>query len=97
MAAERTGGVLAEPAPFVLQQSLGDFAVNYELNAYCDDTDDMPRRYSELHRNILDLFNEYGVQIVTPSYERDPPQPKLVARDNWYEAPAAAPEPGGTK
>jgi hypothetical protein len=28
--------------------------------------------YTALHRNILDVFNEYGVQIMTPAYERDP-------------------------
>ncbi|MGH8624740.1 MAG: hypothetical protein ACREYC_05550 [Gammaproteobacteria bacterium] len=26
----------AQPPPFVLQKSLGDFAVTYEINAYCD-------------------------------------------------------------
>jgi len=36
MAAERTPGLKKEPGPFVRQQSLGDFAVSYELNVYCD-------------------------------------------------------------
>ncbi len=36
MAAARTPGLLREPPPFVLQQSLGDFCVTYELNVYCD-------------------------------------------------------------
>jgi small-conductance mechanosensitive channel len=97
MAAERTAGVLAEPAPFVLQQSLGDFAVNYELNVYCADADAMPRRYGELHRNILDVFNEYGVQIMTPNYRADPAEPRLVPREHWYDAPAVAPESDGAK
>ena len=35
-AAERTPGLLREPAPFVLQKSLGDFCVVYEINVYCD-------------------------------------------------------------
>jgi small-conductance mechanosensitive channel len=34
VAAERTSGLLKDPALFVLQTSLGDFAVSYELNAY---------------------------------------------------------------
>ena len=36
MAAERTPDVLREPPPFVLQKALGDFAITYELNGYCD-------------------------------------------------------------
>ena len=47
--------------------------------------------YTALHRNILDVFNEYGVQIMTPAYEGDPEQPKVVASHDWYLAPARAP------
>ncbi|TLM99170.1 mechanosensitive ion channel family protein, partial [bacterium] len=88
LAAERTPGLLREPAPFVLQKSLGDFAVNYELNAYCDDPHAMARLYTAMHRNILDVFNEHGVQIMTPAYEGDPEIPKVVPRDQWYLSPA---------
>ena len=45
--------------------------------------------YTDLHRHILDVFNEYGVQIMTPAYEGDPEQPKLVPKDQWYASPAA--------
>ena len=75
----------------MLQKALGDFAVTYELNAYCDKPRAIGRLYSQLHRNILDVFNEYGVQIMTPSYESDPEQAKVVSRDNWYAAPAGPP------
>lgn len=44
--------------------------------------------YTDLHRNILDLFNEYGVQIMTPAYEGDPAEPKVVPKDKWFESPA---------
>jgi small-conductance mechanosensitive channel len=87
-AANRTEGLLKEPKPFVLQTALGDFAVTYEINVYCDAPALMPRLYTALHRNILDVFNEYGVQIMTPAYEGDPEQPKLVPREAWYQAPA---------
>ncbi len=90
-AASRTSGLLAKPKPFVLQQALGDFAVTYEINAHCNDANNMAQIYSALHRNILDVFNEYGVAIMTPSYEADPPEPKLVPKDQWYAAPAAPP------
>jgi small-conductance mechanosensitive channel len=91
MAAERTQGLLRDPSPFVLQQALGDFAVTYELNVYCDQPQAMPRLYHELHRSILDVFNEYGIQIMTPAYEGDPEQPKLVPREQWFMAPASLP------
>ena len=48
----------------------------------------MPQRYAALHRNILDVFNEYGVQIMTPAYEGDPQEPKVVPREKWFPAPA---------
>ena len=92
MAADRTPGLLKEPTPFVYQKSLGDFCVTYELNAYCDNAQAMASLYSEMHRNILDVFNEYGVQIMTPAYEGDPEQPKMVQRKDWYAAPAAPPK-----
>lgn len=90
-AAQRTTGLLSEPQPFVQQTGLGDFAVNYELNVHCGNADNLPGKYSELHRNILDVFNEFGVQIMTPNYESDPAQPKLVTKEHWYDAPAIAP------
>jgi len=87
-AAARSSRVLKEPKPFVLQKRLGDFAVTYELNAYSDQPNSMGAGYTELHRNILDMFNEYGVQIMTPAYEGDPDRPKVVPRAHWYAAPA---------
>ena len=90
MAADRTEGTAREPRPFVLQNKLGDFAITYELNVYTHDVSRMPVLYSELHRNILDVFNEYGVQIMTPAYEGDPEVPKVVERKDWTLAPAAA-------
>jgi small-conductance mechanosensitive channel len=91
LAAKRTDGLLEEPRPFVLQTALADYAVNYELNVYCSDPRQMMPLYTALHRNIQDVFNEHGVQIMTPSYEADPPDAKIVPRDQWYTAPAAPP------
>jgi small-conductance mechanosensitive channel len=87
-AASRTQGVQMEPAPFVLQKALGDFCVTYEINVFCDNAQEMNRLYTALHQNILDIFNEYGVQIMTPSYVADPPQAKVVPGDQWFLAPA---------
>jgi small-conductance mechanosensitive channel len=92
-AAARTPRLLREPPPFVLQRSLDDFAVKYELNVYSDKPQESLKLYSALHRNILDLFNEHGVQIMTPAYERDPESPKVVPRDQWYAPPSEPPSP----
>ena len=66
-----------------LKDSLGDFAVNYEINVFCDDVINIKSHYSNLHQNILDVFNENNVQIMTPAYEYDPEIPKVVPRDQW--------------
>jgi small-conductance mechanosensitive channel len=92
-AAVRTPGLAPSPPPFVLLKRLGDFAVTYELNVYCSDVKAMNALYTALHRNILDVFNEYGVQIMTPAYEGDPAEPKVVPPKEWYAAPASAPGP----
>lgn len=93
MAAERTPRLLREPAPFVLQLSLNDFAVTYELNVYCDQPSEMDRLYADLHRSVLDVFNEFGVQIMTPAYVADPAEPKVVAQEEWFAKPAEAAAP----
>jgi small-conductance mechanosensitive channel len=93
MAAERTPGLLREPAPFVLQLSLKDFAVTYEINVYCDLPSEMDRLYAQLHRSVLDVFNEYGVQIMTPAYIADPAEPKVVPQEQWFAKPAEASAP----
>ena len=92
LAADRTPGLLKKPAPFVLHKSLGDYAVNYEINAYCNNPNSMSQLYTALHRNILDLFNEYGVAIMTPAYVADPAEPKVVSKEQWYAAPAEPPK-----
>jgi small-conductance mechanosensitive channel len=83
MAADKTEGILKEPAPFVLKTSLGDYAVNYEINAYCRDVPEILKHYNDLHQNILDVFNENNVQIMTPSYVLDPEIPKVIPKDQW--------------
>jgi small-conductance mechanosensitive channel len=92
-AAARTQNLWREPSPYVLQKLLGDFCITYELNVYTDTPHAMEILYTNLHRNILDVFNEYSVQIMTPAYERDPEQPKIVPKEQWFAAPAQSPHP----
>jgi small-conductance mechanosensitive channel len=90
-AAGRTPGLAHDPPPYVRQQALGDFAVTYTLFGFCKVPKEMFRIYSDLHGNILDLFNEHSVQIMTPAYEGDPEKPKVVPREEWFLPPAKAP------
>jgi len=67
-AAAATKNVLTDPEPFVLQTSLNDFYVTYEVNAFTGAANKMAETYSELHQNIQDKFNEAGVEIMSPHY-----------------------------
>lgn len=69
-AALATKGIMNDEGhkPFVLQTSLDDFYVAYQINAYTDESHRMAGIYSELHQNIQDKFNEGGVEILSPHY-----------------------------
>ena len=95
-AARRTPGVLMDPAPQVFQVALSDFYPEYRL--VCQAVPDQPRPRAEvmslLHANVQDVFNEHGVQIMSPHYLGDPAQAKVVPREQWYAAPAKPPASG---
>ena len=67
-AARATPDVVEEPEPFVLQTSLNDFSVTYELNAYIKEVKQLARIQSGLHQNIQDKFHEAGIEIMSPSF-----------------------------
>ena len=67
-AAQATPHLLNEPKPFILQTSLDDFYVSYELNAYTDHPLMMTATYSHLHQNIQDKCNEHDIEILSPHY-----------------------------
>ncbi len=48
----------------------------------------LPRLKSDLHANILDVFNENHVQIMTPSYVADPEAPKIAPTADVKEVAA---------
>jgi small-conductance mechanosensitive channel len=72
-AALRTEFILHEPLPFVLQTSLDDFYVSYQINGYTKEPNQQVVIYSHLHQNIQDVCNERGIEILSPHYryERD--------------------------
>ncbi len=67
-AAKTTTNIVAEPAPFVLQTSLDDFYVSYQINAFTDQANLMAVIYGELHQHIQDAFAVAGVEIMSPHY-----------------------------
>lgn len=67
-AASLTELISETPEPFVLQTSLNDHHVAYQLNAYTTEPGKMALIYSDLHRNIQDVFREAKVEILSPEY-----------------------------
>jgi small-conductance mechanosensitive channel len=92
-AARRTPGVLSDPAPRVFQTALSDFYIEYRL--VCQAIPAQPRPRAEvldaLHANIVDVFNEHGVQIMSPHYLADPAAAKVVAPGDLFAAPTNSP------
>ncbi len=89
-AATRTPGIVQTPQPRVFQTALSDFYPEYRLVAHAVPTEPKSRAelLTALHANIQDVFNEYGVQIMSPHYVADPEQSKWVPRDQWFTSPA---------
>lgn len=96
-AASRTAGILQTPRPQVFQTALSDFYPEYRLVAQAVPSEPRPRAelLSLLHANVQDVFNEYGVQIMSPHYLGDPEHEKRVPKEGWYAAPAQAPHDQG--
>ncbi len=90
-AADRTEMLLKEPKPFVLQTSLDDFYVSYQINAYTKEANKQALIYSKLHENIQDCCNEAGIEILSPHYRaaRDGNMTTIPADylDKDYKAP----------
>jgi small-conductance mechanosensitive channel len=95
-AARRTPDIARQPEPFVRQTALSDYYVEYRLVAYTPVENPAQRVdvLNKLHANIQDVFNEHGVQIMSPHYMMDPKEPQVVPKDKWYAAPARPPTGG---
>ncbi|HEY2630429.1 MAG TPA: mechanosensitive ion channel domain-containing protein, partial [Usitatibacter sp.] len=92
-AAHRTEKISQQHEPVVRQTALSDYYIEYHLLAYTPVEQPFVRAevMSDLHANIQDVFNEYGVQIMSPHYMMDPPKELVVPKDQWYAAPAKPP------
>ncbi|MEI8049719.1 MAG: mechanosensitive ion channel domain-containing protein, partial [Bacteroidota bacterium] len=91
-AADRTDLLLKEPNPFVLQTSLDDFYVSYQINAYTKEANKQAMIYSQLHGNIQDCCNEVGIEILSPHYRAERDGNMITIPANYlskdYKAPA---------
>jgi len=67
-AATKTELILEDPKPFVLQTSLDDFYVSYQINAYTKEPNKQATIYSDLHKNIQDTFFERAIEIMSPHF-----------------------------
>lgn len=65
-AALATPHILHHPKPFILAHALDDSYLTYEINAYTRYSKDMLTIYSELHKNVVDKFNEAGIEVMAP-------------------------------
>lgn len=90
-AALKTELIEQNPSPFILQTSLEDFYVAYQINAYTKHASKQAVIYSNLHQNIQDACNEAGIEIMSPHYRaaRDGSTTTIPADylDKDYKAP----------
>jgi len=93
LAAERTRNIRKHPPPYVLQRALSDFHVEYVLIARLQVEKFRVETLSELHANIQDAFNEFGVQIMLPYMDMSAHNAVVVPPSKWY-APPATPDNG---
>ena len=96
-AANKTDKIVEHPEPFVLQTSLDDNYVSYEVNGWTRTPEELPRIYSDLHANILDEFHGHSVEITSPAFRanRDANAstvPEVIPR----EEPAAGQDPAAS-
>ncbi|MBB5637662.1 small-conductance mechanosensitive channel [Pedobacter cryoconitis] len=67
-AALKTEYILEDPKPFVLQTSLDDFYISYQINAYTKEANKQAAIYSKMFENIQNEFNAAGIEIMSPHY-----------------------------
>lgn len=92
LAAKRAQCIDPTKPPLVRQLSLMDWYIAYELQVRLLPGQSLAVARNELHSNIQDVFNEFNVQIMSPNFVMQPEGAVMVAKENWYTAPAPAPD-----
>jgi small-conductance mechanosensitive channel len=91
-AALKTQHIQEKPQPFVLQTSLDDFYVSYQINVYTENASSASKIYSELHSHIQDGFNDAGLEILSPHYRAARDGSAMAVPPNYlppnYKAPS---------
>ncbi|KAA6322892.1 Mechanosensitive channel MscK [termite gut metagenome] len=90
-AALDTPGVVAEPAPFVLEVSFYNTGVNYQINVFIKDADQINKIYSDLHHLIQEHANAAGVEMVVPLYVANRDGSEVVIPDEYQKTPEKKP------
>jgi small-conductance mechanosensitive channel len=88
MAADRTSNIRKEPKPTVIQRQLSDFYVEYTLVTRLNIEKLRVKSTSDLYSQILDAFNEFGVQIMSPHFMVQPNSSVVVPSSKWHSPPA---------
>lgn len=87
LAAENTPKVRNDPPAEIVQNALSDFYISYELRVKLERAEDRFDTLSNLHANILDIFNEHEVQIMSPNFNSQPTEKVFVEKKNWFTSP----------
>lgn len=93
LAASRTQAIVHQEPPLVRQLALMDWYIAYELQVRLPAGGSLAAARTELHSHIQDVFNEFGVQIMSPNFVAQPEGNVLVTPENWYTPPARKPDP----
>lgn len=78
------------PKPFVLQTSLDDFYVSYQINGYTNMPVKQAVIYSDLHAIIQDKFAQNGVEIMSPHYRANREGPDTTPQEEPLKPVSAA-------
>lgn len=97
LAAHRASGIDHRQPPLVRQLGLMDWYVSYELQVRLLEETSLSDARTVLHSNIQDVFNEFGVQIMSPNFVMQPKGSVVVAKEDWYAEPALAPQQDDVK
>jgi small-conductance mechanosensitive channel len=92
--ASGTEQIAIDPAPRVLEQSFGNYSVEYELRAWTKTSDGIFESYAALRRNVLDAFADGGVEIMTPTILSHRDASELAVSKERFPSP---PRPTGIR
>jgi small-conductance mechanosensitive channel len=67
-AASKVEGVELAPGPWVLQRSLNDYHITYEICCITHRSHEQLLLYSRLHEEIQDAFARAGIEILSPMF-----------------------------